>query len=461
MRIWLILLPSVAMAQTGEPVSIHGSVRSRVELWDWFEAAGNSAYAFSGNQVRLSIGQTKKQLDWLIEAEAPLLFALPENSIAPGAQGQLGLGGNYYAANDRSANAAMVFLKQGFLRYKSGRHTARVGRFEFTDGAEVAPSDATLAWLKRERIAQRLIGSFGWSHVGRSFDGVQYVWSGKNTNVTAAGFRPTRGAFQVDGWGELDIALGYAAVTRSKGPSDWRVFGAYYDDWRNVVKTDNRPAAARSADRGAVRIGSFGGHYLRTLGRFDVLLWGVGQAGTWGSQSHRAWAAAAEMGWQAPVLPKLKPWLRAGYFRSSGDGDPNDGRHTTFFQMLPTPRPYARTPFFNLMNNEDLMASAIVRPHKTVTVRGDAHALRLASRNDLWYTGGGAFQPWTFGYTGRPSGGSRDLAALYDISADYTRNAHWSFSGYFGRVSGGQAVRSIYPAGASANFGYLELTYKF
>src|SRR5689334_1555085 len=152
MRIWLILLASVALAQTGEPLSIHGSVRSRVELWDWFDGAGDSNYAFSGNQLRLSIGQTTKRFDWMLEAEA-----------------------------------AMVFLKQGFVRYKSGRHTLRAGRFEFSDGAELAPSNPTLAWLKRERIAQRLIGAFGWSHVGRSFDGLQYVWSGKNTNVTAVG----------------------------------------------------------------------------------------------------------------------------------------------------------------------------------------------------------------------------------------------------------------------------------
>ena len=61
---------------------------------------------------------------------------------------------------------------------------------------DTSPGEAAafLHWLKRERIAQRIIGPFGWSHVGRAFDGAQYVWSGKNTNVTAIGVRPTRGA---------------------------------------------------------------------------------------------------------------------------------------------------------------------------------------------------------------------------------------------------------------------------
>jgi hypothetical protein len=465
----------LAIGQTAQPASpsgellIHGSIRTRVEGWDWFEGAGNSAYAFSGSQARLSVGQSGKRVDWLIEMEAPLLLGMPTDAIASGAQGALGLGGNYTAANDRSSYAGMVFAKQAYLRWKAGAQALRVGRFEFSDGAEMMPADATLAWVKRERVAQRLIGPFGWSHVGRSFDGLQYTWNSRNSNLTVAGVRPTRGAFQVDGWGELDVALGYAAFTREKktarSSADWRVFGSYYQDWRNVVKTDNRLASVRSGDRQNLRIGSFGGHYAQSIqsggGAFDVLVWGVLQMGRWGRIDHRAHAVAFEGGWQPPVAPKLKPWLRAGYYRGSGDADPNDSTHGTFFQMLPTPRPYARTPFFNLMNNQDIMGTLILRPHKSVTVRGEVHRLRLAERSDLWYTGGGAFQPWTFGYVGRASSGNSGLATMYDASVDYTMNSHWSATAYFGHARGGDVVQSIYLRGSNANFGYLELNYKF
>jgi Alginate export len=434
--IYSLLVLTCALAQTpDETVVIHGSVRSRVEVWDWFD----ESYAFSGTQARLSAGQTLRRVDWLFELEAPILLGLPS-------QAKSVMGSNYAAANDRHTNAAMVFVKQGFVRYKDGKHSLRLGRFEFSDGAEVAPADATLAWLKRERIAQRLIGPFGWSHVGRSFDGMQYVWAGKNTNVTMLGARPTRGAFQVDGWGELNIALGYGAVTRQRTNAEWRLFGAYYDDWRN--------------DRQRIKIGSAGGHYLQKSGQFDGMLWGVVQTGRWGALTHRAYAAAVEGGWQPKVLPKLRPWLRAGYSRSSGDSNPNDGTHETFHQLLPTPRPFARTPFFNMMNNEDFMAMAIVRPHRAVTIRGEAHKLQLSESNDLWYTGGGAFQPWTFGFASKPSGGKRDLAALYDVSVDWVVNPHWSVSAYLGHVRGGGVVRANYPA-TRGGFGYLEATYKF
>src|SRR4026207_1708853 len=102
-----------------------------------------------------------------------------------------------------------------------------------------------------------------------------------------------------------------------------------------------------------------------------------------------------------------------GVFNGSGDGNANDKLHETFFQILPTPRVFARFPCFNLMNNRDLHAALISRPHNRVTISNEFHSLRLFNRQDLWYLGGGAFQPWTFGYTGRAAGGAQSLANLF------------------------------------------------
>jgi hypothetical protein len=117
-----------------------------------------------------------------------------------------------------------------------------------------------------------------------------------------------------------------------------------------------------------------------------------------------------EAGWQLPVSV-LAPWISAGYSYGSGDGDPNNSRHSAFFQLLPTPRPCARFPFYNMMNNEDLYGTVNVRPMSKLALRSEVHILRLASASDLWYSGGGAFQPKTFGYTRRsPSNGNRGAA---------------------------------------------------
>ncbi|OFV99879.1 MAG: hypothetical protein A3H28_06930 [Acidobacteria bacterium RIFCSPLOWO2_02_FULL_61_28] len=455
------------------PVTLTGNFRTRVETWDWFkDGTAENAYAFSGSLLRLSFGQQTRNFDWQAELAAPILLGLPDNAVAPGAQGQLGLGASYFVSNDRSRNAAMVFFRQGYLRLKglggNEAHSLRLGRFEFLDGAETTPKDATLAALKRDRIAHRLIGNFAFTHVWRSLDGAQYVYNKPNTNFTLLAARPTRGVFQVDGWGELDIGLFSVALTRpvvgKKSSGEWRLFAIQYHDWRSVLKTDNRSLLARRGDMGNIRITTAGGNYLHVFdsgaGKFDVLFWGALQTGTWGALDHRAGAVAVEGGYQ-PSIQALKPWIRAGYSYGSGDGNPNDDSHNTFFQILPTPRIYARFPFYNMMNNQDLFGELILRPHAKVTLRTDVHSLRLGNRNDLWYQGGGAFQPWTFGYVGRPSGGNRGLATLFDLSADIQVNAHSSVGMYFAQAQGKAVTSSTYPNGKHARFGYVEFAYRF
>src|SRR5205085_2868514 len=142
--------------------------------------------------------------------------------------------------------------------------------------------------------------------------------------------------------------------TSKKAPYDARLFSAYYEDTRKgVVKADNRPPAIRAGDKAGIRIETVGGNYLQEMqagpARVDALLWGAYQMGNWGLQSHEAHAYAAELGFQLPSAA-WKPWLRFGYYLASGDGNSADGKHGTFFPLLPTPRIYARFPFYSEMN---------------------------------------------------------------------------------------------------------------
>jgi Alginate export len=198
-------------------------------------------------------------------------------------------------------------------------------------------------------------------------------------------------------------------------------------------------------------------HVLKTgAGPLDLLAWGAVQTGPWGALGQRAAAYDVEAGFQPQVLPALKPWLRAGHFWSSGDADPNDNLHQSFFQILPTPRPYARFPFFYMMNNQDTFAMLSLRPHAKVTVSNEFHSLRLSSAKDLWYSGGGAFQPWTFGYTGRSTSGMRPLGNMYDSSVEFRMNRKLTFTGYFGYAQGLSVMKQIYPNGKDGKFGYVE-----
>jgi hypothetical protein len=110
------------------------------------------------------------------------------------------------------------------------------------------------------------------------------------------------------------------------------------------------------------------------------------------------------------------------------------------------------------MNSLEAFVAVILRPQARWTLRADYHHLRLSRREDLWYQGGGAFQNSpAFGYVGRPSGGERGLADLFDVSVDYTLSPRTSLTFYAAYAAGRGAIESVYPAGEDASLIYLEL----
>ena len=446
--------------------------RFRTEAWDWFEATvpAQNSYAFEHSLLRVGLGQKTERFEWFVEGAQDAIVNLPTAAVLPGAPGQLGLGGTYYAANGNRQNNANAFVRQAYLGFALPVNAKlRLGRFTFLDGAEVSPKDKSLATLVNTRITQRLIGDFGFSAVGRSYDGAQLAFNAKAGNFTFLGARPTRGVYQIDAMGELNIDLFYGAYTVSlnhgSSVGQFRLFGLGYVDERPALKTDNRTTPLRAADHDHIRLGTYGADYVHVFnaqnrGKFDFLLWGAVQNGSWGVLTQRSAAFVAETGWQ-PVIRLLNPWFRVGYSFGSGDSNPADGRHGTFFQVLPTPRPYARFPFYNMMNNEDFFASSMFRLPHSLVFRSELHALRLADANDLWYSGGGAFQPHTFGYTGRVTGGNRSLANVWDLSMDVPLRYGFGLTTYYAHAWGKGAVASIYRSGTSAQFGYVETNLHF
>ena len=341
-----------------------------------------------------------------------------------------------------------------------------MGRFEFIEGQETKPGNATIGWLQANRIANRLIGNFSFSDTQRSFDGADAHYGAGPWDLTAMAGRADQGVFNMNGNPELNVDLQYAAFSRSELSQHvlWRAFAAGYHDGRRVTKSDNRPAAVRTADHNNIRIGTYGGDLVTSIpagpGNFDFLFWGALQNGSWGQLSHNANAAAVEAGYQLEKAPTA-PWLRAGWFRGSGDSNTTDGTHNTFFQVLPTPRVYARFPFYNLMNSTDEFAQVIDKPVKRLALRSDLHWLQLTSGNDDWYQGGGAYDNKVFGFTGRPGNGHSSFASVFDASADWQTTKNVAINFYYAHAWGKSVVGAIYPVDRNAQFGYVELVYRW
>ncbi len=453
------------------PVNFNVYYRGRAVAWQFFAAPPYiETYGYQENLLRLSASQKLSDWDWFAELTTAAIADLPTESVSSvTAQGQLGLGGTYYAANTNNNYPAAAFFKQGYIRrdFHGADKNIRIGRFEFFEGQETQPKNATIAWLQPNRVAQRLVGNFGFTVAQRSFDGVDSHYGSGSWDITAMAGRATQGVFNMNGNPELNVDMQYLALSKYDLNQHvlWRVFGIGYHDGRTgITKTDIRPLAVRQADHKNIRLGTYGGDVIASVpagkGNFDFLGWAALQNGNWGKLSDFGGAAAVEAGYQYKG-GLGNPWFRSGWWRSTGNDSATDTEHHTFSQLLPTPRNYARFPFYNLMNSTDEFIEVMDNPVKRVAVRSDLHWLQLTSGKDLWYQGGGAFDNKVFGFTGRPGNGHSSFSSMADVSADWNVNKTLALNFYYGYAWGKSAIAAIYPTDHDAQFGYAELLYRW
>jgi hypothetical protein len=464
----------------GQPVTLSAIEQNREEVWSWFNPGlikgrnYDNQYNFMGSWIRVGAGYQLDGIKGFAELMSPYFLNLPDNAIAPAPQGNLGLGANYYQPHGNPDDAS-VFLKQAFVEFR-GKPVRdfdfKGGRFEFFDGSEYLPpdDDQELLWLVKNRIAQRLIANFQFSDVMRSFDGAIAAYGNSKWQATAMYGVPTKGVFDLNGMNELrDIDVAYGSVNAGPGlfasklwgSSLLRLFYIFYDDGRGLTLVDNRSTTGKP-DTGSLSIDTVGADYVRKQpagpGIADLVLWTAGQFGKWGVQRQQAYAAVAEIGYRLEKAA-WSPWLRLGYTVGSGDGSSSNSTHSTFFQILPTPRIYAFFPFFNMMNIDDAMGQLILSPRPDMEIQASAHGLWLDSAADLWYSGGGAYDNRYFGYTGRPSFGHSYLATLTDCQFTWQFSRHLAIELYYGHAFGGNVIGAIYPSGREGNFGFVQTTW--
>jgi len=454
------------LGQLNKYLRINGEFMGSYESWNYFRAEPtiNNSYDLWVLRARLGAALSTPYVDGFVQAQYSGLYGLPSDAISP-STGPLGLGAAYFQAN-QSTHPSNIFLKQGYVNFKfdalglSGAFV-KVGRFELMEGMEYSSGIEKFDGLKRRRLAERLLGGFNAIYIGRSFDGFSAVYDRPDFNLTVSGVRPSQGNLTVQGQKQIsDINIIYTGLTSKKDVllpgTEGRLFYMNYDDQRNAQVLDNRPLIDRPwLNKDKLDIHTIGAHLLSVhpagSGSVDALLWGAYQFGNWTDQSHRAWAIAAETGYQWISLP-FKPWLRAVYYRGSGDGNAQDNQHHTFFSAVPSGRLYAKFPFFNQMNIQDAFVEFITVPLPKTQVNISMHQLSLANSNDLLYTGlGAALSSGAFGYSGKPTNGHGDIGQMVDITITHTYSKQFTARLYFGHAFGGDAMKSIYPGKSDAN----------
>jgi hypothetical protein len=428
---------------------------TRVEAWRFFEPspdAANPDYTYVANRLLVGAERRRRRYDLVGAVQYVHMGPLPTAAVAPNPLGPLGAGALYFAQGGRQRTSAHLYLRYLNVRVKDVMPgwSVQAGRMGYTSGAESPSGDANVDAVKRLRVDSRLLGEFEWSHYQRGFDGVRTDVDRPRYHLTAAFLRPTQGGFEDNGnvhIEDINVVAGTVAVKPGAGlrHSTWEAFAMRYDDTRAVTaRPDNSGQNAAAVDLHVTTVGTLlaGVYPLASNRHLDVLVWTAWQTGDWYGQTHRAATVVVESGVQWRGAPG-RPWIRGGITRATGDADGSDARHQTFFPILPTVRKYSLSTTYAVMNLQDAFIQVLTTPRRNMAVRVDVHRLTLASAADRWYYGSGATQRagQTFGYAGRPSGGSRDLGTMLEGSVDYRFTGRWSVNGYLGVFTGGEVVR--------------------
>jgi hypothetical protein len=443
---------------------------TRVEWWRFFEpppGGGVNEYAYPANRLQAGVSRRANRYAFSAALQYVQFANLPTGAVGPG---PLGLGAVYFAHAGRS-DSRQVYLRYLNLQLRDLLPGVgiQIGRMPYSSGAENASGIPKLEAVKQQNVAARLVGEFEWSLYQRGYDGVRIDSTRRGWTATFVAFHPTQGGFE-DAAGLMmkDVTVLGGNVTFRQDTllrgMELQLFGFRYNDDRNVTaRPDNSGIDVPSIDIG---LNTFGATLVaasqpRHGRQWDGLLWFAGQTGSWFAQSHRAASVVAEAGYQWGSA-RWQPWLRGGVVWASGDSDPSDDRHGTFFQMLPTVRRFAQSAVYSQMNHTDVFVQALLRPAPPLAIRADLHRVGLASSRDHWYFGSGATQSrgTLFGFATRASHGHTDLATIIEASLEYAIGPHWSVNGYIGILRGGRVVQRAFP-GRTMTFSYMENVVQF
>jgi hypothetical protein len=428
------------------------SVRTRPEAW---EAFVDETDWYTGTRTRLRLTYAwRNTILAVTELQDVRLHGMDDDGT--------GALASYRNANDGHNQARGDDVRTLYLETRpTAKSFLRGGRQDIKLGSqEVQYVEPSWRYLRTQRLGERLVGTVGWSHVERAYDGFSAGVDVSGVELLVFGAQPTQGVFEAETAyrGLHDIFVGGGSVTVERGTllanDELGVFGIYYDDERSV---------GRGGLEEDVEVSTLGAHWLGVHpcgpGAFDALVWGAVQTGDYDGLDHLAGAAIVEVGYQLTNV-FAKPWLRIGVNAATGDSDPDDGDHSTFFNVLPTNHLYYgfadQLAFQNLWNP---FVQLRLTPHPMLALNLFVHQFRLMEDDDSRYAGTGAFDGEAFGFPSFASNGHRNVGNEYDVVATFTPHKAVTIEAGFAWLDGQAVFRTA--AERDVQFGYVSVELRY
>jgi len=455
--------PHLGWSAGRHSVEIGIDLRYRLEAWEAFVP---STDVFHGFRTRIGAEYAYGERFRLVaQGQHTAVLGLSDGTSGTGA---------VYRASSKSGTARDVdgfYVSQLFAELQPVEETwLRVGR-EFVRGGTYVPyDDASWRYLKGRRVSQRLLGTVGWTHGERAYDGVNAFTRRRGHAVHGFALEPTTGVFEVERGYRRQRDVWVAGLDYTLEPGTWRddtelgLFFLAYEDHRDPLEV-----AGLFGDIEVYTLGArWLGVYPVGAGRVDLLLWGAFQLGDYvdvdpspspfpvDERDQLAWAAIGEAGYQLPDA-WAAPHVRVGVNYASGDDDPSSGTRHTFFNVLPTNHGYYGTlDQFAFQNLVDLLVQLRVQPLECLSLEFDYHRFWLAEDEDFRWAGSGAFSRGTLGYVRNPSQGSHDAGHELDATATLRLHRTLELKGGYSRLWGGDVFGDD-----DADWLYVQATFRY
>ena len=370
--------------------------------------------------------------------------------------GAFAAGPTYFAANGGRRDVGVIGLAELYGAYEHDGLKLVLGRQPYVDGMEVQTGVAHLDAVKRRRLSDRLVGISEWPNTGRRFDGISGGYGGESTHIAFFGLRPLGGAFEShdEALDEIDGVTVYGAtVTGRHGQwipgTEVRLFTVQYED--------DRLASPE------LSINTSGTSFLIGNSTSNLLLWGALQTGDWASEDQEAWAFLVDLGRRFDDAPG-KPDIHLAWEQSSGDTGPDDTKHETFFNVLPTNHKfYGSMDYLAFMNLRDAYVEALFGIGPKLKVRTAFHDFALTETTDIWYGGSGAYEEGSFGYAGRSIDRpypSKDLGQELDLELTWPLPSGFELGIGGGQWWSGGAADNFFSLDQQGRWGYVQLGWK-
>jgi hypothetical protein len=466
-----VLLLAAFLVRTSLPAQTRGENTSLVNQWLRDESTAFNSWDLGG-QLRVR-------------------FEDKENFATPG-RGTV----DFQRDGGNGDNAYFLFREKFHLGYKSDWITvfgelrdSRTANDERKPHPETDPLDLQQAYvligdsgkipftlkLGRQELSygdERLVGASDWSNLGRVFDAAKLRYENQNFWIDTFVSRvvlPNPSDF--DEANDYDFLSGIYASSKTVVPGNE---AQIYLLARNVsVKSPNAigaglpafmtGASARDIYTAGFRVKSlpneFGGW------DYDAELaaqLGNVKSSTGARLDHEAFAAHVAGGYTWTNFFG-KPRAGLEYNFATGDSNPNDGKHGTFDNLLPTNHKfYGYMDFVSWQNIHDGRVTASLKPLKKLTLTSDCHAFWLADKNDFFYQVNGAPRG-TGGYGIHAKAGSY-VGSEIDLNATYNVCEAVTVQGGYGHFFRGDYVKnslSTTSGAVDANWFYLQMSLNF